>query len=266
MSEERKHYIYLHLKDNDFYEVFYVGLGSSFKRYKSSSGRSQIWKNYTNKHGLQYKIVSSNLTLEEATELEKFFIKEFGRMDQGLGPLINLTAGGEGRLGTKGYKLSEETKHKMSVSKKGRPNLKLVGRKQDPEFVKCRLATRKSNGLLGREQSPEHIKKSADSRRGIPNKYWIGRKHTPETLEKMKKSRALVPNTAFVGKKHKKETIELMCSKTMTESQKIKSIFSKLISGHIKKSKYLENMLGTFMYIKELCANSISVVNTTLIN
>ena len=106
----------------DTNEVFYIGIGSNLKRAYNKNKRSKFWKHITNKVEYSVEIIAENLTKELACELEKLLIKEYGRIDLGLGQLVNMTDGGEGSLGTiphnkgiKGvYKHSKEVIEKMS--------------------------------------------------------------------------------------------------------------------------------------------------------
>lgn len=132
--------IYLHIK-LDSGEPFYIGMGTK-KRMNTSSSRSKMWNYIVNKHGYDIIILEDNLTNEIAIEKEKYWIKKIGRRNLKLGPLINFTNGGEGIDGYKhteiskknmsnkhrGKIISESTKLKMSLSKKG-DNRGLFGEK-----------------------------------------------------------------------------------------------------------------------------------------
>jgi hypothetical protein len=62
------------------------------------------------------EIIHSDITQEEACELEKHLIFLYGRKDLGLGNLVNMTDGGEGSVG---FICSDKTKQKMSKKRKG---------------------------------------------------------------------------------------------------------------------------------------------------
>ena len=127
----RNFYIYFHI-NIDKGEVFYVGKGTD-KRAWHKSRRSRFWHNITKKYNYIVVIVEKELLENEAFELEMFYINKIGRRDLGLGPLVNMTDGGNGSSGRKlsketrikignlkkGTKTSEETKKKISMSKKG---------------------------------------------------------------------------------------------------------------------------------------------------
>lgn len=85
------------------FEPFYIGTGKRFRIF-SYSGRNKWF------HKKILKITNSgeqpicfklheNISTVKATELEQQLISQIGRMDKNLGPLVNLTDGGEGTLG-----------------------------------------------------------------------------------------------------------------------------------------------------------------------
>lgn len=143
--------LYQHLK-LDTEEIFYIGIGNDNRPYDKIV-RSKYWKDTVNKHGYKIEILHENLSWELACEIEIYLIKFYGRKDLGLGNLVNMTDGGDGvsnlsdesrnkikkalknnnhflgkthseetknkiRLWNKNKKLSDETKLKMSNSKK----------------------------------------------------------------------------------------------------------------------------------------------------
>lgn len=172
--------------------IRYVGRSSSGvsrpKSYKNPSNLSMRtsmhltrWLKGLLAAGLLYEVV----VLEELTsadrlnEAEKRWIA-YGRLSAW--PLVNLTAGGEG---LSGYKLSPETKAKISAAHKGRI--------QSPE---SRAANARAQ--LGRKHSKETRRKmsqSAAERQASPEIRAhmrctsTGYKHTPETKAKMRKPR-----------------------------------------------------------------------------
>lgn len=146
-------------------EIFYVGIGYRRRAYVKDR-RSKFWKAIVGKYGLLIDIIEEDLTMEEAIEREKFYIKKIGRRDLGLGPLVNLTDGGEGSTGVKvseetrlksskslsGKKRTDETKKKMSEAQKGRVGYTL-GKKWSEESKKRFSELR--TGSKGTSPSPE---------------------------------------------------------------------------------------------------------------
>jgi hypothetical protein len=144
-------YLYRHIR-LDKNEPFYIGIGSdaTYKRANSKKGRNKIWNDIVCKTDYEVEILCDKLNWEDACIKEIEFINLYGRIDKHNGCLSNLTDGGEGVLGIihtqktkqtlskifKGCKhtkeaikkisdsskrpCSEEKKHKISLSNKGR--------------------------------------------------------------------------------------------------------------------------------------------------
>ena len=68
---EKKYVIYRHLKPNG--EVFYIGIGSE-KKKKQKNPRSDFWKRVVSIHGYEVQILKSDLTWNDACELEILLI------------------------------------------------------------------------------------------------------------------------------------------------------------------------------------------------
>ena len=105
--------LYAHRKETDG-SIFYVGIGTEKRPYTNKS-RNDYWYNTVNKYGYYVDILSKELSIEDALELEEFVICELGRKDLGNGNLVNLNNGGKGNL-----QVSDLTKKKMSKSAMGR--------------------------------------------------------------------------------------------------------------------------------------------------
>lgn len=112
---KNSHCLYRHLKPCG--EVFYIGIGRDFKRTYNKYNRTKFWNKVVSKYGYEVQILKSDLTKEEACELEKMLISWYGRLDLGTGTLVNMTDGGDGTLNK-----SEETRNKISESQKGEKN------------------------------------------------------------------------------------------------------------------------------------------------
>lgn len=194
MEIKNEFYVYFHLKE-DTGEIFYVGKGKN-KRAFSGHGRNDYWLKVVNKHGLKVVIVKESLTNEDACELEKQYIKEFGRSDNG-GILVNMTDGGDGVVGSvpwnKGKKmvetwnvgrvLSEETKEKISKSNKGRKQGPAWNKGISPSeetLEKMRQKIPWNKGLKHSEETKKKISEMAKKR-----KHRKGFKHTDETKKKI---------------------------------------------------------------------------------
>lgn len=73
-----------------------------------------------------------NLDNSESLNLEKVIISKIGRRDRKLGPLVNLTDGGDGRLVSPH---SEETKNKISETKKSQ-NIQITHTEETKEKLR----------------------------------------------------------------------------------------------------------------------------------
>lgn len=89
MDTEKNVNVYIHKKKDDG-TVFYVGQGKG-NRYKSKKDRNKIWNKIVSEHDFIYEILNENVTREEASDLEKKYISEYG-----IENLCNMTIGGLG--------------------------------------------------------------------------------------------------------------------------------------------------------------------------
>lgn len=112
-------YVYTHTRI-DTNEVFYVGIGSDkhFSRSKDSNNRNKFWKNIVSKTEYVIDIVNKNISKQEAADIEKLLIIQYGRRIDKSGSLCNISSGGE--FGSYGVKRSEEYKKNLSSKMKGR--------------------------------------------------------------------------------------------------------------------------------------------------
>ena len=101
-------YVYCHRrKDNG--RCFYIGKGTG-RRAWAQHGRSAHWSNVVNKYDYEVVILVNNISEQKAFDLEEQFINEIG-----LENLVNHRSGGDG-----GWKLSDETKAKISKFQKSK--------------------------------------------------------------------------------------------------------------------------------------------------
>lgn len=98
------HYVYRHIRV-DTNEPFYVGLGTKEPHFNSweteyrrafSLRRNPFWERVSEKTDYEVEILFESDSYEEVKQKEIEFIKLYGRRDKGLGPLTNLTDGGDG--------------------------------------------------------------------------------------------------------------------------------------------------------------------------
>lgn len=160
----------------DTNEIFYVGIGKTEKRAYSKRSRNSLWYNIVDKTDYSVEIIAEVDTWELACELEELLIQEYGRRDLGLGSLVNMTDGGEGRTNVvvsdetrkkmsktrTGKKFSEETKTKISEAMKGKKHLEETKRK----------ISNNSRGHKKPDRSLEHNQKLSEALKGrlAPNR------------------------------------------------------------------------------------------------
>lgn len=181
-------------------EPFYIGKGSQkrawdheqeARRGKRSHKCHIIRDMWSRGHEPITVMLHEGLTETTANEYEMAFIRAIGRADLGLGPLANLTDGGDG---TTGHKPSPEVIAKLVARLRGKklpPDIvaRRLGRKMSPVAVGKTAAahrgskrspetcSRISAAVLGRSISPEALAK------------WHARKHSPETIAKLRAMR-----------------------------------------------------------------------------
>ena len=154
------------------------GLGYQNNEYFFRAIQKYGWNNF------EHKILLKNLTEEQASCLERFFISYWNLNNKEYG--YNLTSGG-----SKGYTQSQKTKDKISNSNTGKVFTE-EHKKKLSENAKKRTGDK--NPFYGKHHSLETKKKLS--------KINSGKKHTEEAKRKMSISR--------IGKTLSKETIKKM--------------------------------------------------------
>lgn len=121
----KNYYLYRHIR-LDLNIPFYIGIGTSslksncysrrYARAYSKTRRSRFWYNIINKTIYRVDILFESDNLKEIKLRETEFIKLYGRRNLGLGPLVNLTDGGELN---NNIIVSEKKKEKLRVINTG---------------------------------------------------------------------------------------------------------------------------------------------------
>jgi hypothetical protein len=133
------YYVYAYLREDN--TPYYIGKGTKGRAFKKQGHTVPLPLKD------RIKIVSENLTEEEAKALEINLIKQYGRKDLGTGILRNMTDGGEG---SSGRVATKEMKEKLSKAN--------VGKKQSEETKQKR-----AEALRGQRRTEEQRKKQSEA-------------------------------------------------------------------------------------------------------
>lgn len=172
-------YVYQHIR-LDTNEVFYIGIGKTKYRVFDKRSRNKYWHHIVNKAGYSVEILFDGITWEEACQKEKELIEYYGRKDLGLGPLVNMTEGGNGSVGRM---VSEESRKRMS-------NI-IKGKKLGP--LSKEHKQKMSDTLKGKKRKPlskEHKQKISISEKG--------KKISNESRQKMSMARRGIPKSKLI--------------------------------------------------------------------
>jgi len=229
--------VYSHIR-KDSLDVFYIGVGINIKRAYSVYYRNKYWHNIVNSVGYFVTILYDGITSQEAHEIEKKLILQYGRKDLGTGPLVNVTNGGDGVVG---FKWTIEQRQAKSGTK-----CPLYGRKQTTETISTKSGERshlfgkkgRLHPMYGKTQTDEAREQQSIRLRG--NKYALGAVRTPEEKEKLR--------NLMLGNKHSLGYV-------FTDKQR-----RNLAVGHFKKIKQYDKTRQVF--IQEW--NSIKLAADTL--
>ena len=153
----------------DTNQVFYVGIGKLEKRAYSNDGRNYHWKNIAKVTKYDVEMLSTNISWEEACELESFLIQEYGRKDLGLGNLANMTDGGDGSIGRV---IKESTKDIWKTQRFGKKlkeshkqNIKANHKSKKEGFIHpLKGRPKELHPFFGKNLTENHIKNISSSR------------------------------------------------------------------------------------------------------
>jgi group I intron endonuclease len=177
------------------------------RAFSSAKNQCKHLANAIRKYGKDSFIIESLSvvdTKERANDLEKLLIQKFNLRDPKVG--YNITAGGDGSLGIRGHKLSEEHKKKLSLAKIGHKIH--LGRKHTAE-----ARANMSAAHIGYVHTPEQKAKNRASHLGRTYKKrkpasaarreqmrinGLGRTHSAESIAKMKVAAQIREQEKFI--------------------------------------------------------------------
>ena len=88
--------VYRHI--DNFGKTFYIGISKNEHRAFDYRARSDFWKRYANKYGVNSEILTKGISYNFAKEVEIALIDYYGRKDLNEGNLVNMTFGGDGSI------------------------------------------------------------------------------------------------------------------------------------------------------------------------
>lgn len=202
-----KYYVYMHVSPSG---KRYIGITQNYlKRWRNGLGywNNKYFYNAIQKYGwdnFEHIIIAENLTLHDAEKMEIELIAKYKTTDGAFG--YNHAKGGKVN---RGYKLSEETRKKLSESHRGL-----------------------TSGFKGKSLSKEQKEKISNLLKGKytgENSYWYGKHRSEETKEKIKKanlgiSRNVGGENYWYGKhfseEHKSKISEALTGRTFSDEHK----------------------------------------------
>lgn len=226
---ENKYYIYVFLDsskpgkyiydDIEFqYEPFYIGKGcydriktSLFDR-ESPFKVNKIKKLKRNNIDIISMKIYENLENEYSLEVEKETIRKIGRRDLGIGPLVNQTDGGDGRLNSPH---SDETKKKISETKKLQ-SISIPCSDETKEYLR-EINTGYKNPFFGKKHSDKVKSEQSERVLGTNHPMW-GKKHNQETI--------------FLIKENRNKSIDQNLMNQMSRERNSKSVLQYSLDGN----------------------------------
>ena len=192
------------------YEPFYIGKGTGDRIKNSTYDKDSIFK--ANKiKSLRIRGIEpigikvyENLENIESLRIEIETIKLIGRRDLKLGPLTNLTDGGDGRL-TSPH--SDDTKLKISTTKKSQ-NLHILHNDLTKDYLRS-INVGEQNPMFGKTHS-DKVKNEQSLRVSGINHPMFGKTHTEETKQLIKDSRNKLVDQELLNKLSKERNSKII--------------------------------------------------------
>jgi len=177
------------------YEPFYIGKGTSDRIITSKCDKRTFKSNKIKSiKNLGGQVISrklhENISFEDSITLEKQIIQKIGRRDLDLGPLTNLTDGGEGRLNGKNSleSIEKSIKSRIKTNKRLREMGHDFTRSKEVKMKLREINMGKKNPMWGKTHTDE-IKEAHSQRISGLNHPMFGKKHNDSTIELIKEKR-----------------------------------------------------------------------------
>jgi hypothetical protein len=227
--------VYCH-KNKKTQEIFYIGIGKTYKRASSKLYRNKHWHNIVDKYGFYFEILYSNILWEQAKLLEVELIKKYGRICDSTGILVNQTLGGDGAVG---YMHTDEWKQNNSIKHKG----KIISEKQKEIISKYQKNKPKSE--ITKLKIKESLKLYFDKRGRLPktkkikisNSIWVNNTIKNKRIEEQNLTK-FIDEGWIIGRVLSDQIIAKMSgkgSKWMNDGKTEKMILSKEINTFYEK-------------------------------
>ncbi len=187
------------------FEPFYIGKGKGNRFTHHHSGETsnpfkarKIAKIERQGLKVEYCVKKYQLTERQALDFECTLIQRIGRRDHGLGPLTNLTDGGDGLINP-----SKATREKIGKASKGRKTF--LGKKHTDE-TKAKIG----RARLGKIHSEESKRMMSQKQQGSNNGFF-GKEHSNETKEKLRAAKLgkVSPNKGVPMSEEQKQKLRL---------------------------------------------------------
>lgn len=177
------------------FEPFYIGRGKLDRiinsKFDKKTFKSNKIKSIKEKGGeiISHKIFD-NLSYEESNLIESQLIKQIGRRDLDLGPLTNLTDGGEGRVNAinSPESIEKARQTRLELNRKLREQGHDFSLKEETKIKLREINLGENNPMFGKTHT-EKIKEEHSVRISGSNHPMFGKKHNEETIKLIKESR-----------------------------------------------------------------------------
>lgn len=217
----------------------YAGKGKGHRaRSNSRKSHNATVRRITQSSGLQslpYKKILEDVTEAIAFEFECFLIQEVGRFDTG-GPLVNLTAGGDG---VSGHKRTPDQKAKMGDARRGKPSaITPEGRKLLSEAAKERGFTDEHKANISAAKKGKSNGPLSETHRAAIGSAHRGRKRVGKELEAIRNG--FVNMSAEARQQKSLRITAALTGKKLTDEHR--ASISRVQKGRVRSPEFREKV------------------------